>query len=184
MRSPYLLKSLYLDLSSLSLSLSLSLPLHETVFAGYDTARSVGKEKTGEKHLGEWSRCQKTDDLWPLPRVDYATRVSELLISQSPFLPLCITWLRSDFYRLIDELKHQMPSRVFFSPLESAHLNQAVPVSTNTQSVQPLQTSISNATTSLMNGDEKRPLNHIQTYRYALVSSNRCQEATAHDDIA
>ncbi|XP_060822792.1 leucine-rich repeat and calponin homology domain-containing protein isoform X2 [Bombus pascuorum] len=50
-------------------------------------------------------------------------------------------------------------------PLESAHLNQAVPVSTNTQSVQPLQTSISNATTSLMNGDEKRPLNHIQTYR-------------------
>ncbi|XP_043596461.1 leucine-rich repeat and calponin homology domain-containing protein isoform X1 [Bombus pyrosoma] len=50
-------------------------------------------------------------------------------------------------------------------PLESAHLNQAVPVSTNTQSVQPLQTSISNPTTSLMNGDEKRPLNHIQTYR-------------------
>lgn len=49
-------------------------------------------------------------------------------------------------------------------PLESAHLNQTLPVSTNTQSVQPLQTSTSNAT-SLMNGDEKRPLNHIQTYR-------------------
>ncbi|KAF3421390.1 hypothetical protein E2986_10723 [Frieseomelitta varia] len=50
-------------------------------------------------------------------------------------------------------------------PLESAHLSQTTtPVSTNTQSVQPLQTSTANAT-SLMNGDEKRPLNHIQTYR-------------------
>lgn len=60
-------------------------------------------------------------------------------------------------------------SRVFYSPLESAHLNQTLPVSTNTQSVQPLQTSTSNVT-SLMNGDEKRPLNHIQTYRYVLLS--------------
>ncbi|XP_017889122.1 leucine-rich repeat and calponin homology domain-containing protein 1 isoform X2 [Ceratina calcarata] len=52
-------------------------------------------------------------------------------------------------------------------PLESTHLtmNQVTSTpSTNTQSVQPLQTSNANATT-LMNGDEKRPLNHIQTYR-------------------
>ncbi|CAK9799630.1 DISP complex protein LRCH3 [Anthophora plagiata] len=50
-------------------------------------------------------------------------------------------------------------------PLESAHPNQTSPASTNTQPVQPLQTSATNATTSLMNGEEKRPLNHIQTYR-------------------
>ncbi|CAK9805655.1 DISP complex protein LRCH3 [Anthophora quadrimaculata] len=50
-------------------------------------------------------------------------------------------------------------------PLESAHPNQTSPASTNTQPVQPLQTAAANATTSLMNGEEKRPLNHIQTYR-------------------
>ncbi|KZC10994.1 Leucine-rich repeat and calponin homology domain-containing protein 3 [Dufourea novaeangliae] len=50
-------------------------------------------------------------------------------------------------------------------PLETSHLNQTQPVSTNTQSVQPLQNSTANSATSLLNGDEKRPLNHIQTYR-------------------
>ncbi|XP_076750863.1 leucine-rich-repeats and calponin homology domain protein isoform X3 [Xylocopa sonorina] len=50
-------------------------------------------------------------------------------------------------------------------PLESAHLSQPSSASTNTQSVQPLQTSTAINATSLMNGDEKRPLNHIQTYR-------------------
>ncbi|XP_076177869.1 leucine-rich-repeats and calponin homology domain protein isoform X2 [Ptiloglossa arizonensis] len=49
-------------------------------------------------------------------------------------------------------------------PLETAHSNQTQPVTTNTQSVQPLQNPVAN-TTSLANGDEKRPLNHIQTYR-------------------
>ncbi|XP_035718818.1 leucine-rich repeat and calponin homology domain-containing protein-like isoform X2 [Vespa mandarinia] len=47
-------------------------------------------------------------------------------------------------------------------PLETTHTNQSQPIST-TQSVQPIQTT-SNST-SLLNGDDKRPLNHIQTYR-------------------
>lgn len=48
------------------------------MFTGHDTARSIGKEEIRKEHLGEWCRCQKTDDLWFLSRVDYATRVSEL----------------------------------------------------------------------------------------------------------
>ncbi|KOC68095.1 Leucine-rich repeat and calponin homology domain-containing protein 3 [Habropoda laboriosa] len=49
-------------------------------------------------------------------------------------------------------------------PLESGHPSQTTSASSNTQSVQPLQTSAAIAT-SLINGEEKRPLNHIQTYR-------------------
>ncbi|XP_076659061.1 leucine-rich-repeats and calponin homology domain protein isoform X2 [Halictus rubicundus] len=49
-------------------------------------------------------------------------------------------------------------------PLETAHLSQAQSSTANTPSVQSLQTSAANST-SLLNGDEKRPLNHIQTYR-------------------
>ncbi|XP_076636032.1 leucine-rich-repeats and calponin homology domain protein isoform X3 [Colletes latitarsis] len=49
-------------------------------------------------------------------------------------------------------------------PLETSHLNQTQPASTNTQSVQPLQNAVANST-PLANGEEKRPLNHIQTYR-------------------
>ncbi|XP_031846948.1 leucine-rich-repeats and calponin homology domain protein isoform X3 [Nomia melanderi] len=49
-------------------------------------------------------------------------------------------------------------------PLETSHLNQAPSASANTQPVQPLHSTTANAT-SLLNGDEKRPLNHIQTYR-------------------
>lgn len=90
------------------------------MFTGYDTARPVGKEKTRKKHVGEWRRCQKTDDLWPLPRVDYAARVSELLINQSsqPFLSLDrVPRLPSDFYRLTDEHKRQVSfPRLFQSP--------------------------------------------------------------------
>lgn len=62
--------------------LTLSLSLRVFLVAGNDTTRSAGEEKTREEHLGEWSRSQKTDDLWPPPHVDYATRVSKLLISQ------------------------------------------------------------------------------------------------------
>ncbi|XP_043670313.1 leucine-rich repeat and calponin homology domain-containing protein-like isoform X1 [Vespula pensylvanica] len=47
-------------------------------------------------------------------------------------------------------------------PLETTHTSQSQPIST-TQSVQPIQAT-SNST-SLLNGDDKRPLNHIQTYR-------------------
>ncbi|XP_076379991.1 leucine-rich-repeats and calponin homology domain protein isoform X2 [Megalopta genalis] len=49
-------------------------------------------------------------------------------------------------------------------PLETSHLSQAQSITTNTQPVTPLQNSTP-ASTSLLNGDEKRPLNHIQTYR-------------------
>ncbi|XP_053971444.1 leucine-rich repeat and calponin homology domain-containing protein isoform X2 [Hylaeus volcanicus] len=48
-------------------------------------------------------------------------------------------------------------------PLETSHLNQTQSVPTNTQPVQPLLNPANS--TSLANGDEKRPLNHIQTYR-------------------
>lgn len=74
------------------------------------------------------------------------------------------------------------PARFIRSPLESAHLNQTSLLSTNTQSVQPLQTTTVN-TTSLMNGDEKRPLNHIQTYRYAFKAS-RCNHLLRCYDIS
>ncbi|KAG7201573.1 hypothetical protein KM043_004318 [Ampulex compressa] len=46
--------------------------------------------------------------------------------------------------------------------LESTHLSQTQQVS-STQSVQPLQATTN--TTALVNGDDKRPLSHIQTYR-------------------
>ncbi|XP_043256730.1 leucine-rich repeat and calponin homology domain-containing protein isoform X2 [Colletes gigas] len=49
-------------------------------------------------------------------------------------------------------------------PLETSHLNQTQPASAITQSVQPLQNPVANST-PLANGEEKRPLNHIQTYR-------------------
>ncbi|XP_054006042.1 leucine-rich repeat and calponin homology domain-containing protein isoform X2 [Hylaeus anthracinus] len=48
-------------------------------------------------------------------------------------------------------------------PLETSHLNQTQSVPTNTQPVQPLLNPANSI--SLANGDEKRPLNHIQTYR-------------------
>ncbi|XP_025156329.1 leucine-rich repeat and calponin homology domain-containing protein 1 isoform X2 [Harpegnathos saltator] len=47
--------------------------------------------------------------------------------------------------------------------LESTHLNQSQQIS-SAQAVHPLQTPAANLVT-LVNGDDKRPLNHIQTYR-------------------
>lgn len=51
----------------------------------------------------------------------------------------------------------------FYSHLESTHLNQSQQI-TSAQTVHPLQTPATNLAT-LVNGDDKRPLNHIQTYR-------------------
>jgi len=52
----------------------------------------------------------------------------------------------------------------FYSHLESTHLtSQTQQISSVQQSVHPLQTAT--GLTAIMNGDDKRPFNHIQTYR-------------------
>lgn len=157
---------------------------------GDDTARSTGKEEIREEHFGKWGRHEETDDLRFSSHIDYATGVSEvsryddqrvnypirvlsLEANKRASLNVCqlilwyelsVVYIYTYVYTCMRACALSWLAILFYSHLESTHLaSQSQQISPAQQSVHPLQTATGPA--MIVNGDDKRPFNHIQTYR-------------------